>query len=148
MEEENQEIFTESHAKSILSTMNTLRKDGTLCDVTLRVQGQSFMAHRIVLAACSDYFCAMFTNEVSINPHVLNLKYIWVILPSQQIWDSLFQVYHKQSDLKKTQTKTSWNLHKKSNIAIILHTRNSTFKFTVFWSSFYKYALLWVDMFK
>ena len=67
MEEENQEIFTESHAKSILSTMNTLRKDGTLCDVTLRVQGQSFMAHRIVLAACSDYFCAMFTNEVSLK---------------------------------------------------------------------------------
>lgn len=76
MEEENQEIFTESHAKSILSTMNTLRKDGTLCDVTLRVQGQSFMAHRIVLAACSDYFCAMFTNEVRINPLVLNLIYL------------------------------------------------------------------------
>lgn len=61
----DQEIFTESHAKSILSTMNTLRKDGTLCDVTLKVQGQSFKAHRIVLAACSDYFCAMFTNEMS-----------------------------------------------------------------------------------
>lgn len=61
----DQEIFTESHAKSILSTMNTLRKDGTLCDVTLKVQGQSFKAHRIVLAACSDYFCAMFTNEVN-----------------------------------------------------------------------------------
>ena len=63
---DDQEIFTESHAKSILSTMNMLRKDGTLCDVTLKVQGQSFLAHRIVLAACSDYFCAMFTNEASV----------------------------------------------------------------------------------
>jgi kelch-like protein 12 len=64
---DDQEIFTESHAKSILSTMNMLRKDGTLCDVTLKVQGQSFLAHRIVLAACSDYFCAMFTNEASVS---------------------------------------------------------------------------------
>ncbi|XP_076447771.1 kelch-like protein 12 isoform X2 [Babylonia areolata] len=59
------QIFTDSHAKSILATMNNLRKTDTLCDVTLNVQGQKFPAHRIVLAACSDYFCAMFTNEMS-----------------------------------------------------------------------------------
>lgn len=59
------QIFTDSHAKSILGSMNTLRKTNTLCDVVLTVQGQKFPAHRIVLAACSDYFCAMFTNEVS-----------------------------------------------------------------------------------
>ena len=58
------QIFTDSHAKSILATMNNLRKANTLCDVTLDVQGQKFPAHRIVLASCSDYFCAMFTNEV------------------------------------------------------------------------------------
>ena len=62
---EDNQIFTDSHAKSILATMNNLRKLGKLCDITLKVQGQTFMAHRIVLAACSDYFCAMFTNEVS-----------------------------------------------------------------------------------
>ncbi|KAK6176720.1 hypothetical protein SNE40_014964 [Patella caerulea] len=59
------QIFTDSHAKSILTTMNSLRKINTLCDVTLKVEGHSFPAHRIVLAACSDYFCAMFTNEMS-----------------------------------------------------------------------------------
>ena len=58
------QIFTDSHAKSILTTMNNLRKSNTLCDVILRVDGQNFPAHRIVLAACSDYFCAMFTNQV------------------------------------------------------------------------------------
>ena len=62
--ESNSELFTNCHAKSILTTMNMLRKTHTLCDVTLRVDSMDFPAHRIVLAACSDYFCAMFTNEV------------------------------------------------------------------------------------
>ena len=61
----DRQIFTDSHAKSILTTMNNLRKSNTLCDVMLKVEGQDFPAHRIVLAACSDYFCAMFTNGVS-----------------------------------------------------------------------------------
>ena len=63
------QIFTDSHAKSILTTMNNLRKSNTLCDVLLKVDGQDFPAHRIVLAACSDYFCAMFTNGVSFHQH-------------------------------------------------------------------------------
>jgi len=66
-------IFTDSHAKSILSTMNNLRKSNTLCDVTLYVDGCQFPVHRIVLAACSDYFCAMFTHQVlyRISVHVV-----------------------------------------------------------------------------
>ncbi|XP_069797514.1 kelch-like protein 12 isoform X3 [Narcine bancroftii] len=59
------DIMTNTHAKSILNTMNSLRKSNTLCDVTLRVDSKDFPAHRIVLAACSDYFCAMFTSELS-----------------------------------------------------------------------------------
>ncbi|XP_046356512.2 kelch-like protein 12 [Haliotis rufescens] len=61
----DRQIVTDQHAKSILTTMNNLRKANTLCDITLKVMGESFPAHRIVLAACSDYFCAMFTNEMS-----------------------------------------------------------------------------------
>ncbi|KAK2158059.1 hypothetical protein LSH36_178g05055 [Paralvinella palmiformis] len=59
------QIFTDSHAKSILTTMNNLRKSNTLCDVILRVGDKDFPVHRIVLAACSDYFCAMFTHGMS-----------------------------------------------------------------------------------
>nr|XP_051677075.1 kelch-like protein 12 isoform X6 [Oryctolagus cuniculus] len=59
------DIMTNTHAKSILNSMNALRKSSTLCDVTLRVEQKDFPAHRIVLAACSDYFCAMFTSELS-----------------------------------------------------------------------------------
>ena len=60
------DIMTNSHAKSILNAMNSLRKSNTLCDITLRVENTDFPAHRIVLAACSDYFCAMFTSEVTV----------------------------------------------------------------------------------
>lgn len=62
------DMMTNTHAKSILNSMNSLRKSNTLCDVTLRVEQQDFPAHRIVLAACSDYFCAMFTSEVRGGP--------------------------------------------------------------------------------
>jgi hypothetical protein len=62
----DRQIFTDSHAKSILTTMNALRKAHTLCDVVLKVEEQEFPAHRIVLAACSDYFHAMFTHGVSL----------------------------------------------------------------------------------
>ena len=67
------DIMTNSHAKSILNAMNALRKSNTLCDITLRVENTDFPAHRIVLAACSDYFCAMFTSEVSVT--VFNRAY-------------------------------------------------------------------------
>lgn len=68
------DIMTNSHAKSILNAMNSLRKSNTLCDVTLRVEQKDFPAHRIVLAACSDYFCAMFTSEVG----KIDIKHILV----------------------------------------------------------------------
>ena len=66
MKGEDRQIFTDSHAKSILTTMNNLRKMDKLCDVSLKVEGRTFAAHRIVLAACSDYFCAMFTGNVGV----------------------------------------------------------------------------------
>ncbi|XP_037266286.1 kelch-like protein 12 isoform X6 [Falco naumanni] len=72
------DIMTNSHAKSILNAMNALRKSNTLCDVTLRVEHKDFPAHRIVLAACSDYFCAMFTSEVDSEEPVFEAVINWV----------------------------------------------------------------------
>lgn len=78
------DIMTNSHAKSILNAMNALRKSNTLCDITLRLEGTDFPAHRIVLAACSDYFCAMFTSEVTntlcMHTHLSHLTQINVVL--------------------------------------------------------------------
>ena len=36
-----------------------------LCDVILCVEDREFPVHRIILAACSDYFEAMFTSGMS-----------------------------------------------------------------------------------
>lgn len=43
--------------------MRDLREGSTLCDITLCVAGEEFKAHRLVLAASSPYFNAMFTNQ-------------------------------------------------------------------------------------
>lgn len=51
-----------SHASGLLSCMKTLRDRTNLCDVTLCVAGEEFKVHRLVLAASSPYFNAMFTN--------------------------------------------------------------------------------------
>uniref|UniRef100_A0A671WJY6 Kelch-like family member 7 n=1 Tax=Sparus aurata TaxID=8175 RepID=A0A671WJY6_SPAAU len=49
---------------SIMGVMNNLRKQGTLCDVTLVVQGRHLAAHRVVLAAASHFFSLMFTSKM------------------------------------------------------------------------------------
>lgn len=59
----NYEFTASNHATSLLSCMRGLRNDSTLCDITLCVAGEEFQAHRLVLAACSPYFNAMFTNQ-------------------------------------------------------------------------------------
>ncbi|XP_032760998.1 kelch-like protein 32 isoform X4 [Rattus rattus] len=52
---------SESHNDTVLAALNQQRSDGILCDVTLIAEEQKFHAHKAVLAACSDYFRAMFS---------------------------------------------------------------------------------------
>ena len=61
---ENQTFLTCGHSDHILTSINKLRKEKKLCDVTLKVGEKEFCAHRVVLSACSDYFCAMFTGDL------------------------------------------------------------------------------------
>ncbi|XP_066515199.1 zinc finger and BTB domain-containing protein 44 isoform X2 [Hoplias malabaricus] len=44
-----------SHSQELLDKLNALRGEGHFCDVTIRVQGQLFSAHKVVLACCSDF---------------------------------------------------------------------------------------------
>ena len=48
----------------VMESLNDFRKEGTLCDVTLSAQGESFPAHRNVLSANSEFFKALFANEM------------------------------------------------------------------------------------
>ncbi|BES98887.1 BACK [Nesidiocoris tenuis] len=47
------------------SIMEEIRRQGKLCDVTLKVDDQSFTGHRLVLAASIPYFHAMFLNDMA-----------------------------------------------------------------------------------
>ncbi|XP_066285868.1 kelch-like protein 9 [Branchiostoma lanceolatum] len=52
------------HSRKILKGLNALRRNGQLCDILLISCKQKFLAHRAVLAACSDYFRAMLTGSL------------------------------------------------------------------------------------
>nr|XP_039269607.1 kelch-like protein 12 [Styela clava] len=55
-------VLVSGHANNILDSMNELRSENVLCDVTIKCQDVELPAHRVVLAASSSYFRAMFTT--------------------------------------------------------------------------------------
>ena len=64
-----------AHSEILLFKCAQFRDEGQLIDVRLKVCENIFPAHRIVLAANSDYFHAMFTAEMKeSNQEVIELK--------------------------------------------------------------------------
>ena len=64
-----------SHSEILLSKCAHFREQGEFIDVGLKVGGEIFSAHRIVLAASSDYFHAMFAHGMKeSNQEVIELK--------------------------------------------------------------------------
>ncbi|KAG1681677.1 Kelch-like protein 13 [Nymphon striatum] len=53
-----------SHDSLLVKGLNVLRNRNLLFDVTLIAGGDAFKAHRVVLASCSEYFRAMFTDAM------------------------------------------------------------------------------------
>lgn len=57
------------HPTCLLQTLFELQKTGTLCDVTVVVNGDEIRAHKVVLASASPYFryhytlCDPFTSK-------------------------------------------------------------------------------------
>ncbi|KAL0609607.1 Kelch-like protein 26, partial [Plecturocebus cupreus] len=63
------------HSTSLLQGLATLRAQGQLLDVMLTINREAFPAHKVVLAACSDYFRAMFTGGMrEASQDVIELK--------------------------------------------------------------------------
>ncbi|XP_066259853.1 ring canal kelch homolog [Euwallacea similis] len=50
------------HTQKAFEIMNCMRKQKLLCDVTLVANANDIPAHKMVLAACSPYFYAMFSS--------------------------------------------------------------------------------------
>ncbi|TKS72839.1 Kelch-like protein 3 [Collichthys lucidus] len=57
--------FNQTHTRKAFQMMNDLRSKKMLCDVQLVAGSVEVPAHRVVLASCSPYFCAMFTGDMS-----------------------------------------------------------------------------------
>lgn len=49
----------------LMGNLNNMRKEGTLCDVTVVVRGRHFSAHRGILSTAGEFFRLMFTSESS-----------------------------------------------------------------------------------
>ncbi|KAM3866040.1 BCL6A transcription repressor b [Diretmus argenteus] len=65
------------HAGDVLLNFNRLRSRDILTDVTIRVDGQHFRAHKTILVACSGFFYSVFMdpenaslNAISLDPKV------------------------------------------------------------------------------
>ncbi|KAF7250961.1 Kelch-like protein 34 [Varanus komodoensis] len=54
--------YCKGHCKTVLSQYQTLRAEGLLCDILLKVKENEFPAHKSLLACSSDYFRAMFKS--------------------------------------------------------------------------------------
>ena len=63
-----------AYSKILLSKCAQFRDEGEFIDVRLKVGEGVFPAHRIVLAANSDYFHAMFTDGMESNKEVIKLE--------------------------------------------------------------------------
>ncbi|XP_022796331.1 kelch-like protein 12 [Stylophora pistillata] len=101
-EDEKPKIMYENFREELFFNLNELRESNTLCDTTIRAQGQDFPAHRCVLSAASPYFRAMFTSELKEKESSLvELKEI----KSTTISDVLHYIYTGETAIDPSNAK-------------------------------------------
>ena len=78
---EEKVLCDKAFTEELVDKLNELRKDNTLCDVTLQIEGQNFSAHRCVLSAAtrtSVHFLPVGLRKTKTPPFcckTLNLRY-------------------------------------------------------------------------
>ena len=61
---DSQSFFSVSHSSDLLQQLKQMRRDGVLCDVELQIGECRLHAHKLVLAASSPFFAAMFSSDM------------------------------------------------------------------------------------
>ncbi|NXU58009.1 KLH34 protein, partial [Turnix velox] len=82
--------YCKAHCTTVLTQYQTLRSEGFLCDILLKVKENEFPAHKSLLACSSDYFRAMFKSYTQESKaSVINLQ---VVSPTglQHILDFIY----------------------------------------------------------
>ncbi|KAG7229112.1 hypothetical protein INR49_013054 [Caranx melampygus] len=94
-------LQSDSHKQSILSKFNRLRKSDLLCDVTFVVEDIHFKAHKALLAASSEYFSVMFTEEAHISQSTYKLGGM-----AAEMFSAVLEfIYSAQVSLEKSATQ-------------------------------------------
>ncbi|XP_072036185.1 kelch-like protein 15 [Amphiura filiformis] len=65
-DERDETVIIDTNTKyptTLMSSLNNLRDESILCDITIKVGDKTFEAHKAILAATSGYFRTMFTSE-------------------------------------------------------------------------------------
>ncbi|XP_057207835.1 kelch repeat and BTB domain-containing protein 3 isoform X1 [Triplophysa rosa] len=57
-------LVSDTHGQQLISVLRTFREQKMLFDFSIRVQDETIPCHRCVLAACSDFFRAMFQLDM------------------------------------------------------------------------------------
>ncbi|XP_066020237.1 kelch-like protein 12 isoform X3 [Pocillopora verrucosa] len=100
--DEKPEIMYDDFREELLHKLNELRESNSLCDTTIRAQGQDFPAHRCVLSAASPYFRAMFTSELKEKESdLVELKE----MKSSTISDVLHYIYTGETAIDSSNAK-------------------------------------------
>nr|XP_055028258.1 zinc finger and BTB domain-containing protein 24 [Misgurnus anguillicaudatus]XP_055028260.1 zinc finger and BTB domain-containing protein 24 [Misgurnus anguillicaudatus]XP_055028261.1 zinc finger and BTB domain-containing protein 24 [Misgurnus anguillicaudatus] len=66
-------LHSETHKDTILKKFDKLRRREMFCDITLIVEDVQFKAHKALLAASSEYFSLMFTDEGPVSQTLYKL---------------------------------------------------------------------------
>ena len=57
-------LYCPLFANEAFATMQKIRRQGKMCDITIKVGNSRFTAHRIVLAGTIPYFTSMLTSDM------------------------------------------------------------------------------------